>query len=444
MDYEKLINVIIKKNSCNLDRVYHKLCELEDLDEKSYDEISQYFFSQTCYYYNSTTNLYIEYNENYKIINENNMLHAILKFISKYQDIYLLNSNQKQNIKTQIQKKIKERSIYNNIPESITLQNILSFLHPNIFIERNIAKYFMITLGDIILKKTDLFYFIPNYMKPLITVINKYVSMYFYNMNLGNHYKYKYAEHDSTKSRVIPFNIIDMTHYTLDNSFIVNLICVSIHYSNRYENGDKFIETTNEKVKTLVNWIKDTPKESLINSFIKEYICVKEGHKINEKDMLFLWKSYIKKNNIINIFSRNNDIYQFITNKLKFNEGYINVTSMYLPYVLNFKEFWNKYIFTDENNYEINELFILFTDTYNIKNIDENIMYDLIKYYFPDIQIEGKFILNVGCTLWNKKKDVNTFLLNHKDSDKNELYSIYCSESKEKKVNKQYFMSFIK
>ncbi len=199
MDYEKLINIIIKKNGDNLDRIYYKLCELEETDEKSYDEISQYFFSHTCYYYNSTTNLYVEYNENenynYKIINENNMLHIILKFISRYQDIYVLNSNQKQIIKTQIQKKIKERSIYNNIPESITLQNILSFLHPNIFTERNIAKYFLITLGDIIMKKTDLYYFIPIYMKPFITLINKYVSMYFYTMNLGNHYKYKYSDH---------------------------------------------------------------------------------------------------------------------------------------------------------------------------------------------------------------------------------------------------------
>ena len=68
---------------------------------------------------------------------------------------------------------IKERSIYDTIPESITLQNMISFLYPNIFIEKNIAKYFMITLGDIILKKTDLIYFIPNYIKPLISMINK-------------------------------------------------------------------------------------------------------------------------------------------------------------------------------------------------------------------------------------------------------------------------------
>jgi hypothetical protein len=160
MNYNKLVDDIIQKykSSSNLEVVYNKLLELEEIEEKSYDDIVKYFFENNCYYYNSTTNLYVEYTNNYKFINENNMLHSILTFISKYQDIYLLTSNQKQALKTKIQKKIKERSIYDTIPESITLQNLISFLYPNIFIERNIAKYFMITLGDIILKKTDLFF----------------------------------------------------------------------------------------------------------------------------------------------------------------------------------------------------------------------------------------------------------------------------------------------
>jgi hypothetical protein len=187
MNYTKLIDDIIQKYSCNLDIVYNKLLELEEIEEKSYDDIIKFFFENTCYYYNSTTNLYIEYNDNYKFINENNMLHSILTFISKYQDIYLLTSNQKQTIKVKIQKKIKERSIYDTIPESITLQNMISFLYPNIFTQRNISKYFMITLGDIILKKiksdSELFYFIPVYIKPLITMINKSLCLYFYTIN---------------------------------------------------------------------------------------------------------------------------------------------------------------------------------------------------------------------------------------------------------------------
>ena len=450
MNYNKLIDDIIQKyKSCgNIESVYNKLLELEEIEEKSYDDIVKYFFENNCYYYNSTTNLYVEYTNNYKFINENNMLHSILKFISKYQDIYLLTSNQKQTIKTKIQKKIKDRSIYDTIPESVTLQNLISFLYPNIFIERNIAKYFMITLGDIILKKTDLFYFIPNYIKPLISMINKSLSMYFYTINLGNHYKYKYSDHDTDKSRVIPFNNINITHYNIDPAFIINLICCAIHYSNRYEDGDKFLDTLNNidlNTTRAIYWIKNTKKDHLIDSFIDDYLYTKDGYKISEKDMLFLWKSYIKKHNYINIFTKHCDILSHIASKIKYNTFFTNVGSHYLPYVQNFKDFWVKFIYSDEGNYEINELFTLFVEQYNVKNINENNMYDLIHYYYPEVKIEDKFIQNIGCVLWNKKKDVLDFLETHNKDDQGiNLYSIYCSEYKDKKrVSKNYFMNIL-
>lgn len=442
MNYNKLIDDIIQKyqSSGNLDIVYNKLLELEVIEEKSYDDIIKFFFDNNCYYYNSTTNLYVEYNDNYKYINENNMLHSILKFISKYQDIYLLTSNQKQAIKTKIQKKIKERSIYDTIPESVTLQNIISFLYPNIFTERNIAKYFMITLGDIILKKTDLFYFIPIYIKPLILNINKILSLYFYTINLGNHYKYKYSDHDANKSRVIPFNNININHYNIDSTMILNLICCSIHYSNRYENGDIFLDKCTNTETAPIYWIKNTTKDKLIELFIGDHLYSKDGYKISEKDMLFLWKSYIQKYNYINIFTKHTDVLAHIASKIKYNTHFTNVGSHFLPYVQNFKEFWTKYIHTDDGNYEINELFTLFVEQYNIKNINENNMYDLIQYYYPDIKIEDKYIQNIGCVLWNKKRDVLEFL--ERNSEKDNLYAKYCNEYK-RRVSKQFFMNLL-
>jgi hypothetical protein len=374
------------------------------------------------------------------------MIHSILKFISKYQDIYLLTSNQKQMIKTKIQKKIKERSIYDTIPESVTLQGLISFLYPNIFTDRNIAKYFMITLGDIILKKTDLFYFIPIYIKPLITMINKSLSLYFYTINLGNHYKYKYSDHDTNKSRIIPFNNINISHYNIDSTMILNLICCSIHYSNRYNNGDNFLnELVDVATISPIYWIKNTTKESLIDSFVNDYLYTKDGYKISEKDMLFLWKSYIKQYNYINIFSKNTDVISHIASKIKYNTFFTNVGSHYLPYVQNFKDFWIKYIHSDEGNYEINELFTLFVEQYNIKNINENNMYDLIHYYYPEVKIEDKYIQNIGCVLWNKKKDVLDFLQLHTESKMNgsELYTLYCQKN-DKRVSKNYFMNLVK
>jgi hypothetical protein len=228
----------------------------------------------------------------------------------------------------------------------------------------------------------------------------------------------------------------------------LNLICCSIHYSNRYESGDIFLnKTINADINTIkpIYWIKNTTKDSLIDSFIGDYLYTKDGYKINEKDMLFLWKSYIKKYNYINIFTKHSDILAYIASKVKYNIFFTNVGSYHLPYVQNFKDFWTKYIYTDEENYEMNELFSLFVDQYNIKNINENNMYDLINYYYPEVKIEDKFIQNIGCTLWNKKKDVLEFLEKHNESKMNglDLYTIYCQE-KDKRVSKNYFMNLIK
>ena len=95
-----------------------------------------------------------------------------MNYLTNYHTNYDLQSNLKQQLKTKIIKKIKEKSIYNNIPESSTIQDMISFLHPNFFNNRNYAKYFMITLGDIIMKKTDLLYFLPVHMKPFLKNIN--------------------------------------------------------------------------------------------------------------------------------------------------------------------------------------------------------------------------------------------------------------------------------
>jgi hypothetical protein len=262
---------------------------------------------------------------------------------------------------------------------------------------------------------------------------------------LGNHYKYKYSDHDTNKSRVIPFNNINISHYNIDSTMILNLICCSIHYSNRYENGDKFLDKTVDTSTTPIYWIKNTTKYDLIDSFVNEYIYSKDGYKINEKDMLFLWKSYIKKHEYINIFTKHCDVLSHIASKIKYNTYFINVGSHYLPYVQNFKDFWTKYIHSDEGNYEINELFTLFVEEYNIKNINENNMYDLIQYYYPEVKIEDKYIQNIGCVLWNKKKDVLDFLHTHKKEDQSiNLYSIYCAEYKDKKrVSKNYFMNIL-
>jgi len=455
MDYkpkiqEKITQCFELLNAQQLEELYNKLNDFlpnEERDNNFYiNEIINNFFSYNDYYYITTTNLYVEYKNIFKIINENDMIFIILQFLTNYHQNIELNTTIKQKLKNKILKKIKEKPIYNNIPDSNTLQNILNFLYPNIFNNKNYAKYFMITLGDIIMKKTDLFFFIPSNIKPLIKKINKYVSLYFHSINLFNHYKFQYYDHLPEKSRIIKFNNINLNHFNIPDEFYNNLICIALHYSTRYSSSDDFLlDPTSTLLQQDVLWIKNTNKEDIIKHFIDKYIYIKNGHKINEKDMLFLWKDYLKTNEYINIFQKNSDFTDALSKNIGLLDGYyFNISSLFLPYVYDFKDFWNKYMYVDytEFDYEISEIFQLFIETYKDKLIDEQAITDIINYYYPHILVENK-IKHFGCTLWNKKKEIDTFLINNNHNDVNELYHTYCNTFKnKKKISKTYFTNY--
>jgi len=449
--YEKISQFIEASNDEAIQDLYYKVVDLfqERDHDKLYVEIINIFFSTFSYYYNPTSNMYIEYTTEYKFINENDMIHVVLQFLTKHHEQYSIDFSLKQRIKNKIIKRIKEKHIHQNIPESITLQNIIHFLHPNFFSHKNYVKYFMITLGDIIMKKTDLLYFLPIHMKPFLKNLNHYITMYFHSMNVFNHFKFQYYDHDPNKSRVITFNKMNLQHITIPESIYINLICASLHYSNRHTSGDLFLEEAGSHPIALdVYWIKNTSKEEIIDAFIKTYICHKDGYKIHEKDMLFLWKEYLKNVNKINIFQKNSEFHTYINKQINcLDSQYINCTSMFLPYVHKFKDFWEKYMYTDETEsyFEISEILKLFTEIYKDIHIDEQNIIELIQFYYPGVTVQDNKINKIASTLWNKKKEIDIFLIKNKLTiDINELYSVYCKEFINKKiVSKLYFSHYI-
>jgi hypothetical protein len=243
---------------------------------------------------------------------------------------------------------------------------------------------------------------------------------------------------------------MNLQHITIPESIYINLICVSLHYSNRHTSGDLFLEEVGSHPIALdVYWIKNTSKDVIIDDFIKAYICNKEGHKIQEKDMLFLWKEYLKSINKINIFQKNSEFHSYIVKKINYlylDNQYMNCTSMFLPYVHKFKDFWEKYMYADENEsyFEISEILKLFTEIYKDIHIDEQSIIELIQFYYTNVVVDNK-INKIGSTLWNKKKEIDIFLIKNKVTiDINELYSIYCKEFMNKKiVSKLYFSNYI-
>ena len=429
---EKMNTLLQNSSTEESHQLYLQLCEFESYS--NVQSVMNYFFSEYNIYFIQTSELYVYYKENrYFILTENDILYVILKHLT----LYTMNTTLKQQIKQKIHKKIKENSIYNTIPNSVTLQEVLSFLHPLLFTSKNAAKYFMTTLGDIMMKKTSFYYFLDPSMKPFIQTLQKLISMYFCSNQLS-HFKYKFYDHETSLCRILKTNPINFQYLKCEESFYVNLICSSIHYSNRFGNGDLFLEDrTNQALRKEVMWIKETKIEDVLQDFILTYFQQSETH-THEKDVLFLWKLYIKEKNYINIFQKN--IQEELSRSIPYQSSYfMYITSMKMPYVKKFIHFWNKYMYEDktEQLLELTEISSLFMEVNPKHNdINEQKIKDIIQYYYPDTVIhENRYVNFIGCSLWNKKEELRQFLQTSGTD-----YRTYTETTSKRKVSKQYFM----
>jgi len=92
---------------------------------------------------------------------------------------------------------------------------------------------------------------------------------------------------------------------------------------------------------------------------------------MDEKDISFLWKSYLTKEGKLNIFQKKQDLFDIVQQYIEVKHNkFMNVYSLFLPYVESFKDFWDKHIYYDKEEYdfEINELYYIFCDLYKCKN----------------------------------------------------------------------------
>jgi hypothetical protein len=100
-------------------------------------------------------------------------------------------------------------------------------------------------------------------------------------------------------------------------------------------------------------------------------------------------------------------------------EMFLNITSKHLPLVGKFISFWNENIRCNhtEIELEIDELSTLFLNhgnvyhgnQKNVQTITDQTILGFIRHFLPDICIEeDKYLMNIGCKLWDKKQEIMT------------------------------------
>ncbi len=498
---QKLIHHIMDALPTILENAVQQCKQREDrkksLEEKS-DEFIEEFLAKTRYFYNSCTELFFIYSDDktYEVIKEDNIQHSILTTITaSHKDLLPW----KYKIKIQIIKRIRENNnILKSIPESETIQNVIRFLTPALFYNKDTVKYFLTVVGDILHKKNSLHYFINSKtFIPFVKELNQECYKY-YGINLLPHFKFKYYEHTNEDCRLV--SVCELSN-AYDDYFkshiiphIIDLFCVASHYSTRYVSADLFLDKycNDYSVINHALYLKHNTDLEIVSRFINATTEECPGYNITCKNMSYLWKIFIEEENIPNIFF-NHSLQQLLSThcqELNLSIDALqlpddvektvikNRTSKHLPFVCSFISFWNTYIIDfnnaeveeeaeEEYELELDELLSLFNKsikrsatTLLHNNVTDKMLLGLIKHFYPDIIIEDdKYLIHIGCrsNIWNKRGEIEEFIKKYKESKMDSvnvsqslyaIYQCYCKYAFDKEYNiiskrwfEKYFMS---
>lgn len=401
----------------------------------------QVFLSKNKYFYLPNNNFFYEYDgEKYLIVKEDDVIHKLLSTISN--DRILLQWKYK--TKINIIKQIKDRSLFNSIPETDTIQNVLNVLYPAIFHSKNTAKYFLTIIGDNILKKhSNNIILVSPKMKQIVNELDNVALSSIGSNNTTNNFMTKYHENHSYENcRLIKINenfSIDVWRELL-KKIGLDLLCVAAHYSKRYETADQFIENkSDEDLTSYVYYLKNTNPNSIVVDFCNKYIIESNSEcKMEWKNLHFVWKQFLSNCNLPNVIY-SNTLKNILKERYTYDnddDSFMGITSKYLPVHSDFIKFWENTITVQisendtyantvvnniqhllfDNEIEIDELCSLFKywskqhpqQLMSNGHISEENILKILKHFFPMVEIiEDKFVINVCCNLWNKMNDIN-------------------------------------
>ena len=413
------------------------------------DEFTARFLQKNKYFYSSQTELFLHYDGLHFVVHsEDDIQHQILSTITNEKCL----REWKHKINKNIIKRIKERSPLKAIPESATIQFVINLLCPSIFPTRNYAKYFLTIIGECMSASTTpslppclqiepietittTIYILNPVLKEIIREIGNQCYTYLGLPNIVSNIKFKYHDHNYVDCRLLAIDKIYSAYGRkkiaippLLQKHMLDFLCVAAHYATRYGTADQFLANCNEPrlVEHSLFLTKNT-SDTIVTTFIDKTLTQCTSSSIDVKKMLFLWKKYLDDLSIPNIIFYET-LKPILKSKLNYdskNDCFVGITSIHLPVVSQFIKFWETTItvsnfYSDkeetqetqdnESELEIEEICSLFKSWACLnKNatINDVFILDLIQHFYPDVVIEdNKYILNIKCSLWDKRMDV--------------------------------------
>ena len=262
--------------------------------------------------------------------------------------------------------------------------------------------------------------------------------------------------------------LLRLSHLPELKSAVIDLFCVAAHYSHRFGNADDFLclHCKTPEVANHAFYLRDRTDPQIIQEFV-EYATepASADHEISMTNMLYLWKMYLSEFRLPTMFfaaTLRAKLAEYAG--MTASDAFPHRTSRYLPVVSQFRKFWGEHCVVNDTEIEleIDELSTLFKD-YSVASASASAsasdatLLGILRHFYPDVIIEDdKYILNVGCGLWNKNAEINEYLEQFRDhcvalnlsfpQPLYNAYEYYCGKcylvAKRRIISKRYFEKY--
>lgn len=179
--HPKIVEFVKKELPYKLDGCISRIERIKDLEAGADAFINEFLInSERKFMYIGKSDIFIEYDgKQFKLVNESEILHEILTGLTEEKSLH----DWKHKIKNMIVKKIKDTNMFHTIPESYTIQQVLSHMTPLLFKTKEEAKYFLSVIGDNIQKslRVKFIYWISN----LKTLLQLYLTTYLVTLKIN-------------------------------------------------------------------------------------------------------------------------------------------------------------------------------------------------------------------------------------------------------------------
>ena len=411
------------------------------------DSFIHSFLGKHQYFYCPQTERFFYYDgAHYRTSKEDDVLHHVLSTITKDNAVLM---PRKPQTKVYVMKRVKESNPLKSIPESETIQSVLDDLSPSIFQTKTAAKYFLCVVGDHLLKKTDEtthVYFAASKAKEYLKELGMLGQIYF-GVHATASFKHKYHGHAYKTIRLLKISDAAAAWRSILMTNALDVFCVAAHYSNRYESADNYLEHHSDDMDLIdyAMYFRGKTAECIVGDFTKQFfrVCNKmdtdakgEAPRITTATMEYMWRKYLKERQYPTVLSQA----VFLTALKSIFEFYYDATDDVFSGIVNpsiqtvekFQRFWSEHLTVDLSSanplmeYEIGELTALYREDTKDRRMNDSQMLDLIRFYYPDVQIvDNKYIQGVCCDSWNKQEELAAFFEPFFREDRSSIISFY-------------------